>query len=154
MVFEECSSVVCHQDFGGASRWFGHAHIYILATFRGHIHGVLVLGAACVIDLVAVVFALPSSFWYYGSGHNSQCNLLQEKDPNRGQHGHLAVYNALEISHPEIPGRMVLRATLSSSCLIMAKADRTTRHVDPRTLTSPTASTTPLTRRTRWHMCD
>ena len=38
------------------------------------------------------------------------CNLLQEKDPNRGQHGHLAVYNALEISHPEIPGRMVLRA--------------------------------------------
>jgi hypothetical protein len=38
------------------------------------------------------------------------CNLLQEKDPRRGQHGHLAVYNALEISHCKIPSRMVLRA--------------------------------------------
>ena len=83
MVFEEGSSVVCHQYFGAASRWFGHAHIHTVPTCRGHILGVLVRWAASVIDLGAVVFALPSSFWYYGSGHSSQrCWQIHVKPPD------------------------------------------------------------------------
>ena len=38
------------------------------------------------------------------------CDLLEASNIEKGIHCHLAVYHSLEIQHPDLPGRMMLRA--------------------------------------------